>query len=238
MQPDVTIEPMGGDFVLWRCLHGGPLTRQSIEQWKEGDGMPWEELRARNAPLLRKLAQAYGAYAIVARDGERIVGQLRFYPKAICAMEEAGQLCLQQEYPAGPSADLVQRNFPALEVLGDKTLTVHCLMVGSPSQKENPYLRQGLGTRMVRYLAGWARERGWEAIEATAYEDLDIIYRVTGAAGVHFWEKLGFYEAGTAVEPYLAQDGDFVQAMRQEAVARGIDPERIQYQHTMRLELE
>jgi len=52
---EVVIELMGADFVLWRCLHGGPLTRSSIEQWKEGDSMPWEELRARDVPLLRIL---------------------------------------------------------------------------------------------------------------------------------------------------------------------------------------
>ena len=90
---------------------------------------------------------------------------------------------------------------------------------------------------MARYLTEWARERGWHAIEATAYEDLDLVYRVTGNTGVRFWERLGFHEADTAIEPDLAQEGDFVRTMRQEAVARGIDPARIQYKHTMRLEL-
>jgi hypothetical protein len=237
MQQEVIIEPTGTDSVLWRCLHGGPLTPESIDQWKAGDGMPWEELRARNVPLLRKLAEVYGAYAIVARDGERIVGQLRFYPKAVCKLEEAGQLCLQQEYPAGPRVDLVQTDLAPVGILEDKTLVVHCMMVGSPKQRENPYLHRGLGTRMALYLVEWARERGWEAIEAMAYENLDIVYRVTGAAGVQFWEKLGIYEASAEVEPYLAQGGDFVRAMRQEAIRWGIDPERIKFRHIMRLQL-
>jgi len=104
MLENVTIGPMSADSVLWRCLHSGPITTGSIDSWDMADGMPWAELRARNVPLLRKLADSYGAYAIVARDGDRIVGQTRFYPKAICALEGAGQMCLQQEYPAGPRA--------------------------------------------------------------------------------------------------------------------------------------
>jgi ribosomal protein S18 acetylase RimI-like enzyme len=236
-QQEVIVEPMGVDFALWRCLHSGPLTRDSVDQWNAGDKMPWEKLRARNVPLLHKLAQVYGAYAIVARDGERIIGQLRFYPKAVCEMGEAGQLCLQQAYPAGPRAELVERDFPSLERLEDKTLVVHCMMVGSPSQHENPYLRRGLGTRLARHLIQWAREREWKAIEATAYENLDLVYRVTGSTGVHFWERLGFREAASAIQPELAKENEFVWAIRREAMEKGIDPERIKYEHTMRLEI-
>ena len=44
-------------------------------------------------------------------------------------------------------------------------------------------------------------------------------------------------EAGKAIEPALAEGGEFTQAMRQEAAAKGIDPERIQYEHIMRRRL-
>ena len=36
MIDDVVIEPMGPDFIVWRCLHGGPLTKESIEHCPTG----------------------------------------------------------------------------------------------------------------------------------------------------------------------------------------------------------
>src|SRR5574341_1130160 len=102
MTHSIVIEPMGESFVLWRCLHSGPLSMASIDQPPLDVNIDWQALRSRNMPLLTKLQQLYGAYAIVARDRDCIVGQLRFYPKAICQRTEAGGLCLQQTYPAGP----------------------------------------------------------------------------------------------------------------------------------------
>lgn len=78
---------------------------------------------------------------------------------------------------------------------------------------------------------------GTASARCPAAEDPDIVYRVTGDAGVHFWERLGFVEVGAEIEPYLAQDNDFARAMRQEAAAQGIDPQRVQYKHTMRRQL-
>ena len=86
MIEDVVVEPMTEEFIVWRCLHDGPLSRKTIDLWPEAYRMLLERYRDRNVPLLRKLIQTYGTCAIVARDGDQVVGQLRFYPKVICAM--------------------------------------------------------------------------------------------------------------------------------------------------------
>jgi ribosomal protein S18 acetylase RimI-like enzyme len=114
---------------------------------------------------------------------------------------------------------------------------VHCLAVGSPGRCDHPYQRRGVGSGMVRALIDWARARGWAAIEAGAYEDLPLIYAVTGAAGRSFWEKLGFRVVATSVEPALLGEGDFAAALRREAQAHGLDPDRIGNRYTMRREL-
>ena len=233
---------MTGPLLLWRCLHGGALSLENIDRPAPDDRVPWEALRARNLPLLEKLTRAYGACAMLAWEGERVVGMLRFYPKAVAALAEAGMLCLQQAYPAGPSDELVDKAFPPLEALQDRILAVHCLMVGVPSREGNAYQRRGIGTRLAQDLATWARERGWEAIEATAYADLPILYAYTGQAGVRFWERLGYRVVETGIE--LAFEGesqgelaDFLGTMRQEAEERGLDPEAVTHKYTMRLEL-
>ena len=240
MHGDVTVEMMSGDFILWRCLHGGPLTVETVDRPQPHPRVPWQRLRARNLPLLTKLTQVYGACAVIARDGDRIVGQLRFYPKAICRISAPGPgLCMQQAFPNGPADDFAKNDFPPLDQLADKTIFVHCLMTGSPQQVENPYLRKGLGSRMVRALVDWARREGWEAVEANAYADLPSIYAVTGQAGRAFWEKLGFRTVETGVEPAFTEAGEpgFVRALLKEAADRGMDAAAARAKYTMRLDL-
>lgn len=233
----VVVEPMSRELILWRCLHGGPLSRSTIETWEPDGRMPWAQLRARNVPLLERLTEVYGACAMVARDGERIVGQLRFYPKAVGDMPDAGMLCLQQLHPSGPVDGFSGAAFPAPEAIADRTLVVNCLMTGSPQQKENPYQRRGVGTRLVRALIEWAGQRGWRAIESMSFEDMPTLYAMTGSAGRTFWEKLGFRVVGSEPEPAFAQESDLVRALRAEATGLGLPPDSFRTRLTLRLDL-
>lgn len=237
MVEDVIIEPMREEFILWRCLHSGPLSPDLADQWPSDSKMPWGYLRARNVPLIRKLTEIYGTCAIIARDDGRVIGLLRFYPKIVCNMERAGWLCLQQDYSAGPAEDFINSNFPTLAQMEDKTLVVHCLMTGSPQQKENPYQRKGIGTRMVRFLIKWAKANGWEGIEADSFEDVPLIYEVTGSAGHTFWEKLGFHVVDRHPHPHLENEDKFVKMLEEQAKSIGISPEKARDRLVMRLDL-
>ena len=240
MVEDVVVEPMTEEFILWRCLHGGPLSRDTINQWSSGDTMPWKRYRDRNTSLLVKLTRTYGACAILARDGDLIVGHLRFYPKSICRKEGAGGLCLQQDFPAGPVEDFSDSDFPEPAQIEDKTLVVHCLMTRSPQQKKNPYQRKGIGTRMVKALIEWAKVNGWERIEADSFEDLPIIYDITGSAGHTFWEKMGFRLVDRHPHPDLqdrSRFSEFIKTLEEQAKSIGISPERASDRLVMRLDL-
>ncbi len=236
MIEDVVIEPMTEKFILWRCLHDGPLSCKTIDQWPETYRMLLERYRDRNVPLLRKLIQTYGTCAIVARDGDQVVGQLRFYPKVVRAMH-GGYLCLQQDPPEGPADEFADNDFPELAAIEDKTLSVHCLMTGSSQQAENPYQRKGIGTRMAKILIQWAGANGWEHIEADAFEDIPLVYEITGSAGYTFWEKLGFYIADRHPHPDLQGHDEFVRKLEEQAKAIGISPERARDRIIMRLDL-
>jgi hypothetical protein len=240
MLGNVLIEMMSSEFILWRCLHGGPLTKETVDQPEPHPRVPWDQLRARNLPLLGKLTEVYGSCAVIARDGRHIIGQLRFYPKAVCQMAAPGPgMCMQQTFPNGPADDLVGSNFPPLEKIADKTLFVHCMMTGSPQQKDNPCQRKGFGSRMVRTLIDWARGQGWNGIEASAYADLPCLYAVTGQAGRTFWEKLGFRVIESGVESAFVEDGNegFVKVLLKEATDRGMDAVAATTKYTMRLDL-
>ena len=240
MIKDVVVEPMTEQFIVWRCLHEGPLACDTIDQWTNGNALPLERYRERNIPLLVKLTRTYGSCAIIARDVDQVVGCLRFYPKAVCKMKDAGGLCLQQDPPGGPLEDFAENDFPEPAQIEDKTLVVHCLMMGSPLQKENPYQRKGIGTRMVRALIEWAKVNGWEVIEADSFEELPIIYDSTGSAGHIFWEKLGFSLVDRQIHPELRNADDFsefVTMLENQAKAVGLPPETARDRLLMRLDL-
>lgn len=240
MLNDVVVEMMSSEFILWRCLHGGPLAKETVDHPDPSPYVPWQQIRTRNLPLLAKLTDIYGSCAVIARDEEQIVGQLRFYPKAICKMVHPGPgFCMQQIFPNGPADDFVENDFPPLDRIGDKTLFVHCMMTGSSQQKDNPYQRKGLGSCMVRTLVDWARTKGWDAVEAHAYADLPCVYAITGQAGATFWAKLGFRVVESTIEPAFAEgdNDDFVDMLLEEAAHRGMDAETAKTRHTMRLDL-
>ena len=60
MLEDVIVEPMKTDFILWRCLHDGPLSAKTIGQWDPDINIPWEQYCRRNMPLLEGLIEEYG----------------------------------------------------------------------------------------------------------------------------------------------------------------------------------
>ena len=239
MKSNIDIGMMGEDFILWRCQHEGALDEQSIMQWEDGSPLPYKELYKRNMPLLTKLIRIYGSCAVLAREGKKIVGYMRFYPKAVVESNGEGGLyfCLQQMYPEGPEDSLSEKEFMPLQKLEDKTLFVHCMMVGYPLIGQNPYLRKGIGKNMAGYLIEWARGRGWQAIETKTYEDIPYLYAITGSAGKSFWEKLGFHAAKTETEDILAGDNEFAQKARASAADVGMDMALASNAYIMRLEL-
>jgi GNAT superfamily N-acetyltransferase len=224
-------------FILWRCLHYGALSPRTIDRCPSNSEIDWKRYRSRNIPLLVKLTRNYGACAILARAGSRVVGQLRFYPKIILDRGGAEGFCLLQDFPYGPADDFGDEEFPGLEQLEDKTLAVHCLMTGSSLRKDNPFQRKGIGSRMVQFLIQWAKAKGWERIEADAFEDIPIIYEITGSAGITFWQKLGFHIVYRLPHPYLEGHNEFVEKLEKQAESIGISKEQAKDRIIMRLDL-
>jgi len=226
---------MSENFILWRCLHSVLCLGKQSTSCQRREEKNWRLAMPLTFLCWQRSSKTYGTCAILARDGSQIVGFLRFYPKLLYSMEDAGALCLQQAFPAGPSRCLAEKGFTPLEEIKDKTLRVHCMMTGSPLREENPYQRKGIGTKMVRELMQWAKEKGWRGIEATTYEDLDILYANTGQAGKRFWEKLGFQLVKTETEPGFG--GEFLKTMQKQAEMQNLPPEKTQNKYTMQIQL-
>jgi hypothetical protein len=227
---------MSEELILWRCLHGGALTAENIDNPGQDLQLDWPSLRARNVPLLKKLIDTYGSAAIIARDRDKVVATLRFYPKALCSFSDASiGFCLQQAFPAGPEQDLLMRDFPPVEKLTDRTLFAHCMMVISPKEEPERYRRKGLAVHMAHEMISWAKAHGWDSIETVAYEEIPLLYAISGAAGRKFWEELGFKMVLQDREPGIK--GALLEKVKKEAVAGGIPAEQAANRYRMRLEL-
>ena len=207
MSENVVIEPIDESCILWYCLHDGPVAIKDIGKALLASNDPnWKVLRKTNVPLLKKIIKTYGTCGLIAKADNKIVGFIRFYPKALYAMEPAGMMCLQQFHPPGPSEKFVEEQFPAFEDIKDKTLEVHCVMTSRPYasdqaveicggrcvNKVDAGAHKGIGLKLARALVDWARKQGWKRIEVTTFADLDIFYGTSGGAGKGFWEKAGF----------------------------------------------
>ncbi len=238
MTDEIEIAMMTQDFSLWRCLHDGPLSKETIGLTAPGAQATWARFEARNMALIAKLSRAYGAAAVLAWRGDLVVGMLRFYPKAVWEMEGAGVLCLGQEFPAGARDDFPELDFPPRGRLEDQVLKVHCLMVVSSGDSGESYRRKGIATRLVRKLVEWAGREGWKGIEAETFEDLPLIYDVTGDAGRTFWEKLGFRVADRFPHPHLQDSSEFVAKLEEQAAQAGMDQEKAKDSIIMRLDLD
>ncbi len=157
-----------------------------------------------------------------------MVGLLRFVPKVVSEMEGAGGCCLLMSHPAGPKGDFPLAVFPSKERIEDRTLVVTCMQLLSDRQ------RKGVGHAMVERLKSWAREEGWEAIEATAYQDLPLVYEITGNAGRDWWEGLGFRVMESLEEEAMKGYREFVQTLETQAREQGMDPQAVTEKFIMR----
>jgi GNAT superfamily N-acetyltransferase len=236
MATDIRIAPMDDEFVVWRCLHGGPLHLGNLGRPAPHPAVDWNRHRRVNTTLLGRIIEAYGTCAMLAWHGDRVVGHIRFYPKVLYDLPEMGQLCLQQAHPAGPADEAIEVELPARADLEDRTIAVHCMMTGSPSRNDNPYQRRGVGRRLAIATVDWARSHGWSAVEAWAHQGLPLQWEITGEAGRSFWEPLGFRVVAEDEPDRL--EASYFRAIQEQAAKAGTDPDEAAVRYLMRLELD
>lgn len=56
------------------------------------------------------------------------------------------------------------------------------------------YLNKGIVRSSTIRTIEWAKANSWERIEADSFEDIPVIYEITGSAGHTFWENMGFHQ--------------------------------------------
>ena len=236
MNDSIVIKPMNDRFILWKCLHGGVINQQNIDHPIDNIQLSWLDIKLRNLEFLKSLISIYGSCALLAFDSNSVIATIRFYPKHLCRFSDSGtDFCLQQSSTSSLFTESIIQDLLPVEKLDDKTLFIHCMFIASSREEPDKYRRKGLASRMVQELIKWAQNKGWEAIEVDAYEDLPTIYAISGSAGKDFWEKLNFEIINTATEPAI--NGDFLETLTKEAISIGKPIETVGNKYRMRIKL-
>ena len=227
----VEIEAMDEDYIMLDCLHDGPADTSICEP--DGDlepgglpSHPWSDKTIRELAseypeishgscgeypgvtreFMVEMIQRYETCAILAWEGARIVGIIRFFPLSIAHII-ANAPRREPSVMAAGSSTLFEPD--------PKTLWVQCVMTSrayasakkiaggtgaaSRTMKEAGG-RRGRGLKLVLSLVSWARERGWKRIVKHTNADLDCWYGISGNAGKALWQKAGFKVIGTSYD--------------------------------------
>jgi len=219
IRPMIEIKPMDEKYIHLTCLHEGPIdSAKWTPSWnidpRDLPPHPWSdetivELAAAHGggithgncknpagrEFLREMTQRYGTCAILACEGQTVVGQLRFYP-----MKVARLIAVNQPGPTDPSPvlDCTAACEPEED---ERTLWIQCVMTCAPYKnsegRREVGARKGIGLKLAKALIAWAEKRQWKRIVKVAHCDLDWFYGIQGGGGKTFWEKAGFRVVGS-----------------------------------------
>ena len=254
----IEIKPMDEGYLHLMCLHDGPVDTTTFEPPPDPlpgghPPHPWsdralrevaeayrlhEVYHPRPAPFMREMIRRYGTCAMLAWEGQQVIGHLRFYPMQVARLfipqgedcpslswagepqDDAGTLwvqCVMASRPyVGPDPDTVTgRNWPAMQEAG---------------------ARRGVGLRLVQGLIGWAGEHGWNRIAKVAHADLDCFYGQLGGGGKAFWQKAGFGVDESFYER-PERSAEFMGLAESEGREKGVAPEEVWTWYRMVYEL-
>ncbi|MDP2898445.1 MAG: GNAT family N-acetyltransferase [bacterium] len=184
----MNIRAMDKDFVLFRCVHWGPLSPSNIETAPANIPGLLEGQFERNRRFLTRVIDAYGSCGMLAMDREFVVGHVRFYPQAIC---DQHRFCCQDPNNA-IKQEMVEMNLPKIENPAKRILRIDCILV------HEDYRGRGLSHALLDGVLEWAREHNWTAVRAWASPDNYWLASQICAPMLRTYLKHGFEKAETA----------------------------------------
>lgn len=189
--------PMNKDFILFYCLHCGPLSPSTID---EKCSLPKEQSN-RNKKLLARLIDTYGSCAMLAMEGDSVVAHARFYPQIIY---NQFKFCCQDPKHA-ITQEMVKMNLPPLANPAERILRITCFFV------HKDYRGQGLSHKLIDAILEWAKNNGWKGVRCFAYLDNYWLASEMCTPMLRTYSKHGFKKIETVTIP---EARDLLQQMR------------------------
>jgi GNAT superfamily N-acetyltransferase len=174
---DLDIRAMGEDFVVYRKMYVPPLTRENIGKVNPGDWAEhlerfrkngWQNLIER---FLRDHIRAIGSCAILAWDGDAVIGKMYFTTKEMWDAFRGADcwFCVEHESMPHFIQSSSDERIQTLLASPSQTLQILCFNIGHQDRR---YHGQGIAKAMVEYLKQWARRRGWRRLVMESCPDI------------------------------------------------------------------
>ena len=193
--------PMDKDFILFRCLHNGPLSPSNIETKSMNIvSLPKEQLD-RNKKFLARLVDAYGSCAMLAMENDSVVAHARFYPQII--YDQFTICCQDPNYAI--TQEIAEMELPPLANQAERILRITCFFVYTD------YRGQGLSHKLIDAILKWAKNNSWKSVRCFAYLDNYWLASEMCTPMLHTYSKHGFRIIGTVMIP---EAKDLLQQMK------------------------
>lgn len=180
----IDIRPMDGSFVVYRKMYVPPLTRENIGTIAPHDDVPQLERFKKEGWLrvleefFRKQIRALGSCAVLAWDGDGVVGKMHFTTGEMynAFRQAGGWYCVDHESMPKIIQSFAEEEVERLLASDSRTLVGVCFNVG---HFDTQYHGKGIASAMVEFLKNWARERGWQRLEMPSCPDI-VPFRCVG----------------------------------------------------------
>jgi GNAT superfamily N-acetyltransferase len=195
------IRPMDKDFILFRCLHNGPLSTSNIEtKGMNIASVPSEQLD-KNKKFLTRLVEAYGSCAMLALEDDYVVAHARFYPQAI--YEQYKFCCHDPSYAI--TQEIAEMELPQLTNEAERILRITCFFV------LKDYRGQELSHKLIDAILKWAKNNNWKSVRCFAYQDNYWLASEMCTPMLRTYSKHGFKKIGIVALPEVK---DFLQQIK------------------------
>ena len=204
----MNIIPMTADFILYRCIHVGPLSPENIDKITEKAEQSTRDMFARNKKFFRRIIETYGSCAMLAMENDHVIAHTRFLPQVVSTVSGRKEMCCQQpEY--APTQEMVDMDLPSFKTLKDRSLRIHCWHI------HKDYRNKGLSHALLDAMINWARDHDWKTILASAGINDPWVASLSCAPMLRVYLKHGFKKIETVKSPELLEylkkfrDGEF-----------------------------
>ena len=153
--------PMDKEFILFRCLHNGPLSPSNIVTKSMNVASVSGKQLDRNKQFLARLVNAYGSCAMLAWEDDSVVAHARFYPQVI--YDRFKFCCHDPNYAI--TQEIADMELPSLTDQDERILRITCFFV------YRDYRGQGLSHKLIDAILKWAKNNSWKSVRCYAYQN-------------------------------------------------------------------
>lgn len=193
--------PMDKDFILFRCLHNGPLSPSNIETKSMNTARVSGEQLDRNKQFLTRLINAYGSCAMLVWKDDYVVAHARFYPQVI--YDQYKFCCHDPNYAI--TQEIANMELPSLTDQAERILRITCFFV------HKDHRGQGLSHQLIDAILKWAKNNNWKRVRCFAYQDNYWLASEMCTPMLSTYNQHGFKKIGIVKLPEVK---DFLQQMK------------------------